>query len=118
MQRLIMGVLLMFTVVVAANYQKAVNVTAEQALVVDAGPELAVLHVWADKADVSNFHVGQKYQLAGDEISVSGHLFSITYAISRPDNIKLSLYLDTDKPITIQPQQVFSIQPRQIEVQN
>ena len=39
MQRLIMGVLLMFTVVVAANYQKAVNVTAEQALVVDAGPE-------------------------------------------------------------------------------
>lgn len=118
MQRLIMVVLLMFTLVVAANYQKAVHVTGEQTLIVDAGPELAVLHVWADKADVGAFRVGQKYQLAADDISIHGHLFSITYAISRPDNIKLSLYLDTDKPLTIQPQQVFSIQLRQVEVQN
>jgi hypothetical protein len=112
MRRLVMVVLLLFTVVVAANYQKAVYVNADQTLAVDKQAELTILHVWAEKADAASFRIGQSYQLAGKDISFSGHLFSITYAISRPDDIKLSLYLAPDQTFTIQQQQVFSILPQ------
>lgn len=101
--------LLLSAVAAAALYPARVYISAAESFSSVKQDEPVLVHFWADKKHADSFRVSQHYLLQHERGDFSGRLFSIIYATTRPDEVRLGIYLDVAQQQSIIEQQVFTI---------